>query len=182
MWLAAYPLTSFQPSSAYMWQFQPLYCMPTYYLLNRECINTSFYKIALLQMLGIKNILNKDTQQPFLGMEQKKAVQVQGNVSTATGCSWTAEHQRCHIHFSDSLLMWCSCLCQQGQDKEHEDDKNCKANPKSNHNGICQKRENNMISTSPALAESLQPDCKFKKILHLIPGWKKGEGCWSPPL
>lgn len=151
--------------------------MPTYYLLNRECINTYFYKIALLQMLGIKNILNKDTQQPFLGMEQKKAVQVQGNVSTATGCSWTAEHQRCHIHFSDSLLMWCSCLCQQGQDKEHEDDKNCKANPKSNHNGICQKRENNMISTSPALAESLQPDCKFKKILHLIPGWKKGEGC-----
>lgn len=131
----------------------------TYYLLNRECINMYFYKIALLQTLGTKNILNKDTQQPFLRMEQKRAVQIQRNLSTATGCSWTAEHQRCHIHFPDSLLMWCSCLRQQGQNKEHEDDKNCKTNPKSNHNGICQKRENNTISISPTLAETLQSDC-----------------------
>lgn len=61
------------------------------------------------------------------------------------------------FQFSDSLLMWCSCLRQQGQDKKHEDDKNCKTNPKSNHNGIWWKRENKMISISPTHAESFLP-------------------------
>lgn len=60
--------------------------------------------------------------------------------------------------------MWCSCLRQQGQDKKHEDDKDCKTNPKSNHNGIWWKTENEMISISPALAESFLPHAAWLQI------------------
>lgn len=77
-----------------------------------------------------KNRLEQDGAEP---------VQCQHCHCFLGGCkSPGVPRSRLHLLFllSDSLLMWCSCLRQQGQDKKHEDDKDRKTNPKSNHNGI----------------------------------------------
>lgn len=50
----------------------------------------------------------------------------------------------------DLLLVWGSCLGQQGQHKKHEDYDDCETNPKSNHNGIC-KTVSTMIRISQLL-------------------------------
>lgn len=35
-----------------------------------------------------------------------------------------------------SLLVWRSCLCEQREDKEHENDKHSKSNPEADDNGV----------------------------------------------
>lgn len=41
--------------------------------------------------------------------------------------------------------MRCSCLREQGEDKEHEYDKDSKSNPEADDNWVCNVREENML-------------------------------------
>lgn len=57
------------------------------------------------------------------------------------------------------LWVWSSCFGQEGKNKKHENDKNCKTHPKADHNGICRRKQiysNIYYSTHIFLTHSTQ--------------------------